>query len=104
MDIKTFLELREAGYTVDQIKEYAALDQPAPAAEPKPEPKPEPIPEPAMPEDPSPDRQNDQTELLKTILATIRGQNVNNSSMPDMPERTAQDVLAEIINPKGAAK
>lgn len=36
MDIKTFLELREAGYTVDQIKEYAALDQPAPAADPKP--------------------------------------------------------------------
>ena len=41
VSIKEFFELREAGYSVDQIKEYSSFIE-APAKDPAPEPKPEP--------------------------------------------------------------
>ena len=108
VSIKEFMELREAGYSVDQIREYSDFLEKKPEAAPDPEAPAQPAqPVPAAPaQDPlpapqlSPDQVNDNRDILQTILSTIRGMNINNSNMPAPSERNAQDILAEIINPK----
>ena len=39
-------------------------------------------------------------DILNEILNAVRTNNINNSNMPNN-ERTVDDILAEIINPKG---
>ena len=114
VSIKEFFELREAGYSVDQIKEYSSfIEAPAkdPAPEPKPESKPEPKPDPVeavakaggaqLPKDPTEDQLKDVNDTLKNLIGAIRGMNINQLQMPASGERGAQDILAEIINPPG---
>ena len=114
VSIKEFFELREAGYTVEQIKEYSAfIEQPAkdPAPEPKPDPKPEPKPDPVeaaaraggaqLPKDPTEDQLKDVNDTLKNLIGAIRGMNINQLQMPASGERGAQEILAEIVNPPG---
>ena len=114
VSIKEFFELREAGYSVDQIKEYRSLiEAPAkdPAPAPKPEPKPEPKPDPVeaaakagsaqLPKDPTEEQLKDVNDTLKNLIGAIRGMNINQLQMPTSGERGAQDILAEIINPPG---
>ena len=110
VSIKEFFELREAGYSVDQIKEYSSfIEQPAkdPAPEPKPEPKPDPVEAAAkagaaqLPKDPTEDQLRDVNDTLKNLIGAIRGMNINQLQMPASGERGAQDILAEIINPPG---
>ena len=114
VSIKEFFELREAGYTVEQIKEYSTfIEQPAkdPAPDPKPEPKPEPKPDPVeaaakagnaqLPKDPTEDQLKDVNDTLKNLIGAIRGMNINQLQMPASGERGAQEILAEIINPPG---
>ena len=114
VSIKEFFELREAGYSVDQIKEYSSfIEAPAkdPAPDPKPEPKPEPKPDPVeaaakagsaqLPKDPTEDQLKDVNDTLKNLIGAIRGMNINQLQMPEGSERGAQDILAEIINPPG---
>ena len=114
VSIKEFFELREAGYSVDQIKEYSSfIEAPAkdPAPDPKPEPKPEPKPDPVeaaakagsaqLPKDPTEDQLKDVNDTLKSLIGAIRGMNINQLQMPTGGERGAQDILAEIINPPG---
>ena len=116
VSIKEFFELREAGYSVDQIKEYSSfIEAPAkdPAPDPKPEPKPDPKPEPKpdpveaaakagsaqLPKDPTEDQLKDVNDTLKNLIGAIRGMNINQLQMPASGERGAQEILAEIINP-----
>ena len=114
VSIKEFFELREAGYTVDQIKEYSSfIETPAkdPVPEPKSEPKPEPKPDPVeaaakagsaqLPKDPTEEQLKDVNDTLKNLIGAIRGMNINQLQMPTNGERGAQDILAEIINPPG---
>ena len=114
VSIKEFFELREAGYSVDQIKEYSSfIEAPAkdPAPEPKPDPKPEPKPDPVeaaakagaaqLPKDPTEEQLRDVNDTLKNLIGAIRGMNINQLQMPASGERGAQDILAEIINPPG---
>jgi len=114
VSIKEFFELREAGYTVEQIKEYSSfIEAPAkdPAPEPKPEPKPDPKPDPVeaaakasgaqLPPDPTGDQLKDVKDTLSMLVGTIRGMNINQLQMPGGKERGAEDILAEIINPPG---
>lgn len=118
VSIKEFFELREAGYSVEQIKEYSSfIEQPAkdPAPDPKPDPKPEPKPEQKpdpveaaakagsaqLPKDPTEDQLKDVNDTLKSLIGAIRGMNINQLQMPASGERGAQDILAEIINPPG---
>ena len=112
VSIKEFFELREAGYTVDQIKEYSSfIEQPAqdPAPEPKPEPeqKPDPVEAAAraggaqLPKDPTEDQLKDVNDTLKNLIGAIRGMNINQLQMPASGERGAQEILAEIVNPPG---
>lgn len=110
VSIKEFFELREAGYSVDQIKEYSSFIE-APAKDPAPEPKPEPKPEPVeaaakagsaqLPKDPTEEQLKDVNDTLKNLIGAIRGMNINQLQMPAGGERGAQDILAEIINPPG---
>ena len=112
VSIKEFLELRVAGYSVDQIKEYSSfIEQPAkdPAPEPKPEPEPKPDPVEAaakaasaqLPKDPTEEQLKDVNDTLKNLIGAIRGMNINQLQMPASGERGAQEILAEIINPPG---
>ena len=110
VSIKEFFELREAGYTVDQIKEYSSFIE-APAKDPAPEPKPEPKPDPVesaakagsaqLPKDPTEEQLRDVNDTLKNLIGAIRGMNINQLQMPEGSERGAQQILAEIINPPG---
>ena len=81
VSIKEFFELREAGYSVDQIKEYSSfMEQPVkdPAPDPKPEPKPEPKPDPVeaaakagsaqLPKDPTEEQLKDVNDTLKNLI------------------------------------
>ena len=110
VSIKEFFELREAGYSVDQIKEYSSfIEQPAkdPAQDPKPEQKPDPVEAAAkagnaqLPKDPTEEQLKDVNDTLKNLIGAIRGMNINQLQMPAGGERGAQDILAEIINPPG---
>ena len=114
VSIKEFFELREAGYSVDQIKEYSSfIEAPAkdPAPEPKPEPKPESKPDPVeaaakagsaqLPKDPTEEQLKDVNDTLKNLIGAIRGMNINQLQMPASGERGEQEILAEIINPPG---
>ena len=118
VSIKEFFELREAGYSVDQIKEYSSfIEAPAkdPAPEQKPEQKPEPQPEQKpdpveaaakagnaqLPKDPTEEQLKDVNDTLKNLFGAIRGMNINQLQMPASGERGAQEILAEIINPPG---
>ena len=110
VSIKEFFELREAGYTVEQIKEYSSfIEQPAkdPAPEPKPEPKPDPVEAAAkagsaqLPKDPTEEQLKDVNDTLKNLIGAIRGMNINQLQMPASGDRGAQEILAEIINPPG---
>ena len=110
VSIKEFFELREAGYSVDQIKEYSSFIE-APAKDPAPEPKPEPKPDPVeaaakagsaqLPKDPTEEQLKDVNDTLKNLIGAIRGMNINQLQMPASGERGAQEILAEIINPPG---
>ena len=101
IDIQTFLDLREAGYSVAQIKEYAASLTPAPAPAPAPAPVPAPQPAPAPQTDPP--LTPDNTDLLQAILNAVQNRNINSSNLPDN-SRNADQILAEIINPPKKSK
>ena len=110
VSIKEFFELREAGYSAEQIKEYSSfIEQPAkdPAPDPKPESKPDPVEAAAkagsaqLPKDPTEEQLKDVNDTLKNLIGAIRGMNINQLQMPAGGEREAQDILAEIINPPG---
>ena len=109
LDINLYMELRSAGYTVDQINAYASTlenptqppapasaPNPAPASAPNPAPAPAPNPAPAPAPNPTPA----PNDLLQTILDAIQNQNINRQQM-QQDEVTAEQVLANIINPKG---
>ena len=104
VSIKEFFELREAGYSVDQIKEYSSF-----AEAQQPEQKPEPAPEqiladavrPDPPQDPTQEQVKEIKDTLSMLLGAVRGMNINQLQMPAGGDRTEHDILAEIINPPG---
>lgn len=110
MKLDDVLTLAKAGFTAEQI---AAMikDQPAAApavpAQAAPAPAaPEPAPAPAAPA-PAPARPADVNEGYKEMMAaisdlsnTIKASNILGSSQPEAP--TVDDILAEIINPRGS--
>lgn len=128
VSIKEFFELREAGYSVDQIKEYSSFmeapeKQPEQKPEQSPEQKPEQAPEqkpepeekpkktaeqiladavrPEAPKDPTQEQVKEIKDTLSMLLGAVRGMNINNAAMPKEEGRTEQEILAEIINPPG---
>lgn len=108
VDIATYMELRNAGYTAAEINAYAAdLPDPAPDQGPEPAPAPVPAPAPAPVPEPTPapvpapvpaPAPNNTDLLLHAILQAVQGQNVNRTQLPT-EERTTETILAETINP-----
>ena len=109
VDIATFLELRAAGYSVEDIRAYSG-EQPTgqhEAREPKAEEQPaqdyqpkhaaqeqkaahtlEPVPEEAF------------DNLVNALVKRLQGANLGAATIPTQ-ERDANQILAEIINPPG---
>ena len=96
--------LMSSGFSLDEIMQMQAPAQPEPESQPVEKPvetveKPAPQPEPRL--DPG---QNSQLEQLQTSLSqlinAIQKQNINGIQFGSpQPERTVDDILAEIINP-----
>lgn len=100
--------LMSSGFSLDEIMQMQAPAQPEPEPQPvenpvgtvdNPAPQPAPQPEPRL--DPG---QNSQLEQLITqnqqLIQMIQRQNINGIQFGNpQPERTVDDILAEIINP-----
>lgn len=96
--------LMSSGFSLDEIMQMQAPAQPEPEPQPVEKPvetveKPAPQPEPRL--DPG---QNSQLEQLITqnqqLIQMIQKQNINGIQFGNpQPERTVDDILAEIINP-----
>lgn len=100
--------LMQSGFSLDEIMQMQAPAQP----EPQPEPQPQPVENPVGPvENPAPQPeprldpgQNSQLEQLITqnqqLIQMIQRNNINGIQFGNpQPERTVDDILAEIINP-----
>ena len=110
MNINEILELTRAGWSKDEILLLAQTQTPdaekiehptekeEPKEEPKQEPKPEPKPEPV---------ESETDKLIKALglkldnaVAAMHKSNVNNLEGDTANVLTAEDVIAQIINPK----
>ena len=92
MKIDDIIALAKAGFTMEQIGELnRILAQPEPAPAPQPEPAPTPQPEPAK------DYQKIFEELTGIKQAIQQG-NIGADSFTK-PQRTTDDILADLINP-----
>lgn len=89
--------LMNAGYSLDEIMQ---MQQPAPDPAPAPDPTPDPTPAPENNE------QNAQIQQLSAAVAQltqlVQRQNISGMQFGSpQPDRTVDDILAEIINPPG---
>ena len=79
-------------------------DEPATQPEPEPEPatQPEPEPEPEKPAQPDPNetRYNELLAAMQKLTGAIQAGNILNSSNREDPPLSAEDILAEVVNPK----
>ena len=102
--------LMSSGFSLDEIMQMQAPAQPEP--QPAPQPAPQPVENPVGPvENPAPQPeprldpgQNSQLEQLITqnqqLIQLIQSQNINGIQFGNpQPDRTVDDILAEIINP-----
>ena len=122
-ELETILALLDRGLTIEQVMTLAGQtvaqavpkeppkepkEQPKeePKEQPKEEPKEQPKEEPK--EEPKPltleDLQKNFIELQKgmeTLTATVQANAIQNSKMPEAHTKDVNDVIAEIIDPKG---
>ena len=101
INIKFFRNLIEAGYTDEEIEAVLKLKDSKPEKKTDPEPKPEP--EKKTDPEPKPDvGNNDLILAIKSLETTIKASNLLNSVLDTQnTEKTADDVLAEMLSPKG---
>lgn len=106
--------LMSSGFSLDEIMQMQTPAQPDPQPEPQPQPvenpvdpvenpAPQPAPQPEPRLDPG---QNSQLEQLimqnQQLIQMIQRNNINGIQFGNpQPERTVDDILAEIINPPG---
>lgn len=100
MNFELVRKLINAGFTDDEISEILGSSrEPAPAPEPKPAPEPEPKPTP----EPEPNN-GDLIKAIQSLETTIRASNLVNSVLPTVDtQKTADDVLAKMLDPKKGA-
>lgn len=100
------LTLARAGFNAKQIsvllKDEKPSPTPAPAPAPVPVPTPVPTPAPTPAPAPNPVQLEATAQKLDDILKLIQSSNIVNSQQPKEP--TIEDIVAEIISPKGDAK
>ena len=99
MNFELVRKLINAGFTDDEISAIIGATASAPAPEPTPEPAPEPTPAPA----PEPNN-SDLIRAIQSLETTIRASNLVNSVLPTVDtQKTADDVLAKMLDPKKGA-
>lgn len=104
MNAENILKLVDAGFTHDEILALAGTAQPEeaepPKNEPAPQPEPEPAPAPAPQPDPNQERYDQLLEAMQKLTGAIQAGNILNSSNREEPQLSAEDILAEVVNPK----
>lgn len=105
MEMSDILALVRAGYSRQEIEAMEG-PEPKPKPEPKPEPDPKPEPEPKPEPKPKPEPEPDTGDTLSELMQQMRGvveamqmQARNAAQQP--PEETTDDIIANIIRPKG---
>ena len=106
--------LMNAGFSMDEIMQmqnpsHDPQPDPEPAPQPDPEPAPQPDPQPApQPEAPAPEpspqdqRIRQLTQAVADLTALVQKNNITGMQFgAPQPERSVDDILAEIINPPG---
>lgn len=101
MTIEEILKLGEMGYTKDEIEamgtEKAA--EPEPAAEPEKQKEPEQVKEPEPVKAPEQDILKFIAGEFEKLNKSIQLANINNSNINQPKEKTAEEVLADLIAP-----
>lgn len=110
MKLNDVLTLARAGYSAQQIAQFAQLEKqtPAPAPEPAgapahapaPAPAPAPVPAPAPHSFDDVHSFNDIYQMIAGIRDDIHAGNLLSASQAGAAEPTADDIIANIINPK----
>ena len=103
LSIEDIVALSKAGFTASQIAELNAAPAPAPAPEPALAPAPAPAPEPApapapAPQTAAPHSVDDVLAAISGLSASIQNANLLQAQMPT-EQKTAETILASIINP-----
>ena len=112
LTVPDIVALAKSGFTAEQISKLAAhesrqekanrqepeklegeVNVPTPTPAPAPVPTPAPVPVPA----PAPAQMDATAQKLDSILALMQAQNLMNAVMPK--QETAEDIIAQIINP-----
>ena len=107
--------LMNAGYSLDEIMQMqnpshdpqpAPQQDPQPAAQQDPQPAPQQDPQPASLRDPQPNQTEQQirqlTQAVADLTALVQKNNITGMQFgAPQPERSVDDILAEIINPPG---
>ena len=108
MNAENILKLVDAGFTKEEILALAGTAEPEKAEPPKsePAPQPEPEPEPEKPAQPDPNetRYNELLAAMQKLTGAIQAGNILNSSNREDPQLSAEDILAEVVNPKPKRK
>lgn len=99
--IEEIMQMQPAQPPVENPVDPVENPQPEPQPAPQPDPEPQPVPQPRL--DPG---QNSQIEQLiaqnNQLIQLIQRNNINGMQFgAPVPDRTVDDILAEIINPPG---
>lgn len=108
MNAESILKLVDAGFTKEEILALAGTAQPEKAEPPKNEPAPQPEPVKEQPAQPAPEpaadpnaaRYTELLEAMQKLTGAIQAGNILNSSNREEPQLSAEDILAEVVNPK----
>ena len=104
MNIDSILKLVEAGFSKEEI---TAMTQPAQAQEEpsQDEPKAEPVKEEPVKEEPAQDKRYEELlSAMNRLTGAIQAGNILNSNNKEVKEPSAEDILAEVLSPKGGIK
>ena len=112
MNVKDIIALANAGFSAEQIAGLQAAEAAAPApapADPQPAPAPAPAdpqpvtaPAPAQEPQPAPDPVAAMLQRIGVALDNLQAANIRSSEQPH--ELTADEVLAQVINPPRTVK
>lgn len=102
MKAKDIIALANAGFSAQQIAALSASEENEPAEAPKPAPEapapaPTPAPAPAPAPTPAPDPVAEMLQKIGVALDNLQAANIQQSERPH--ELTADEVLAQVINP-----
>lgn len=99
MTIEEILKLGEMGYTKDEIEAMGTEKAAEPAPEPEKQPEPEPVKEPEPAKAPEQDILKFIAGEFEKLNKSIQLANINNSNINQPKEKTAEEVLADLIAP-----